>query len=379
LGSGGPVGFIENCAQAWQRSVQAFNEGERRPLVLASHIYGVTNVLVETSEAINQLNRDAAVTFSNASINERILPATRVGLFGVLTAEAIVGGFPAAKGAIKSARTGNFTDLIENLAGVACSFSADTLVSTIDGYETIAQLMRGELVLAYNEATGEIGYYPITAVWSEQHFIIEYITVDGERIATTPKHPFFIQPGKWVAAGELQVGDHIRKADGSYGEVQAIEFIYQPQPMYNLSVAEAHTYFVGVGQWLVHNDCSSTRLSKNLGGKSGDQLQAHHLIPCEFCDHPFVRRARVAGWDMDAAYNGILLPDNQALSIKMDLPYHSSDHLLYSAQTALYLNQLEQQARQNNINNQQSFDALMSLADALDRQIRNMGGGRRLP
>ncbi len=25
--------------------------------------------------------------------------------------------------------------------------------------------------------------------------------------------------------------------------------------MYNLSVAEAHTYFVGAGQWLVHNGC----------------------------------------------------------------------------------------------------------------------------
>ncbi|MCB0107996.1 MAG: hypothetical protein KDE53_18870, partial [Caldilineaceae bacterium] len=25
--------------------------------------------------------------------------------------------------------------------------------------------------------------------------------------------------------------------------------------MYNLTVAEAHTFFVGDGQWLVHNQC----------------------------------------------------------------------------------------------------------------------------
>ena len=29
----------------------------------------------------------------------------------------------------------------------------------------------------------------------------------------------------------------------------------QPQMMYNMTVATAHTYFVGDGQWLVHNAC----------------------------------------------------------------------------------------------------------------------------
>ncbi len=41
--------------------------------------------------------------------------------------------------------------------------------------------------------------------------------------------------------------------DGDYGSVEAITVTDAPQRMYNLTVADAHTYFVGDGQWLVHN------------------------------------------------------------------------------------------------------------------------------
>ncbi|NIT56775.1 MAG: hypothetical protein GWN00_11245, partial [Aliifodinibius sp.] len=36
-------------------------------------------------------------------------------------------------------------------------------------------------------------------------------------------------------------------------------FVAGPQALYNLTVAEAHTYFVGAGQWLVHNGCKLTK------------------------------------------------------------------------------------------------------------------------
>ena len=53
----------------------------------------------------------------------------------------------------------------------------------------------------------------------------------------------------------FQVGDRVRQADGSYGTVEAMTFERQPQAMYNVTVAGAHTYFVGARQWLVHNKC----------------------------------------------------------------------------------------------------------------------------
>jgi hypothetical protein len=33
--------------------------------------------------------------------------------------------------------------------------------------------------------------------------------------------------------------------------VESVEFIEANQPMYNLTVDEAHTFFVGDGEWLV--------------------------------------------------------------------------------------------------------------------------------
>jgi hypothetical protein len=57
----------------------------------------------------------------------------------------------------------------------------------------------------------------------------------------------------WVNAEDLKVGDDIGKADGSTGKVESITTEKTSQEMYNLTVDEAHTFFVGDGQWLVHN------------------------------------------------------------------------------------------------------------------------------
>lgn len=111
------------------------------------------------------------------------------------------------------------------------------------------------MVLAYDELLDTTDVYTVTKVWSHEDPIIVYITIDRERLRTTPEHPFYTQENEWVPAGNLQIGDHIRNAGGEYGIVQAVEFVYQPQPMYNLTVGQAHTFFVGQGRWLVHNDC----------------------------------------------------------------------------------------------------------------------------
>lgn len=57
----------------------------------------------------------------------------------------------------------------------------------------------------------------------------------------------------WVDAGELQVGDQVRTLDGDYGTVEAVEVVAETEVMYNLTVAQAHTFFIGEEGWLVHN------------------------------------------------------------------------------------------------------------------------------
>jgi hypothetical protein len=135
----------------------------------------------------------------------------------------------------------------------ANSFSADTLVWTEDGKRPIAEIKVGDMVLAYDEATGETGYFTVTDVLVHYDPGTILLTIDGETIETTGEHPFFTWQRGWVNAGDLQPGDWIYNTDQSYGVVESVVVEAEPQVMYNLTVDVAHTFFVGDEGWLVHN------------------------------------------------------------------------------------------------------------------------------
>jgi hypothetical protein len=133
------------------------------------------------------------------------------------------------------------------------SFSEDTTVVTTEGDIPISELEVGDTVVAYDETTGETGEYEITDTISHEDPIIVHLTINGELIETTPEHPFYTSEGEWINAGELEVGELIYSLDGEFGAVESVVFVADPQQMYNLTVDEAHTFFVGDGEWLVHN------------------------------------------------------------------------------------------------------------------------------
>jgi hypothetical protein len=97
--------------------------------------------------------------------------------------------------------------------------SADTPVATADGDIPIADIEIGDEVLAYNEATGQTSSYEVTATHAHEDPLTVNLTIGGELLETTLEHPFYTADEEWVAAGDLEVGEDIRRADGSYGEV----------------------------------------------------------------------------------------------------------------------------------------------------------------
>ena len=145
----------------------------------------------------------------------------------------------------------------ENVAGCVGqnSFSPETLVATNTGEKPIGEVKVGDQVLAYDEASGTNGNYPVQAVLINDDPAEVFLSINGETVETTPEHPWYTEDRAWVNAGELRLGEHIHKADGSYGSVQSIKIVYKPKIMYNLTVEKAHTFFVGQQQWLVHNSC----------------------------------------------------------------------------------------------------------------------------
>ena len=152
------------------------------------------------------------------------------------------------------------------------SFSALTVVLTDEGFQAISTLQLGDTVLAWNEATGQLEWQPITALISHQDTVVQYLTLSGEVIiiTTTSNHPFYTVERGWVVAGQLRLGEQVLQADGSTGIVEASAFVVEPQRMYNLTVDTAHTFFVGAGRWVVHNAGCTRKLSPNELGIKGN-------------------------------------------------------------------------------------------------------------
>ena len=95
-----------------------------------------------------------------------------------------------------------------------------------------------------------------------------------------------------------------------------------------------YSYVQDPSSWLDQFGLNSTVLNKNLGGVVGDKMQAHHVIPEQVWDNP-QNKAMFdhLGMQKDAAQNGILLPDNEALRQQLGTGvYHSGSHPQFNAQ-----------------------------------------------
>jgi hypothetical protein len=82
---------------------------------------------------------------------------------------------------------------------------------------------------------------------------------DGSAITVTADHPFWVVGGpgrhgpRWLQAGQLRRGDHLRTASGTDVRVTGLRYNVGHAVVYTLSVARDHTFFVGSARVLVHN------------------------------------------------------------------------------------------------------------------------------
>ena len=61
--------------------------------------------------------------------------------------------------------------------------------------------------------------------------------------------------GRWVAAGYLRAGDRLPRRSGEQATLTDVSVAPGRLHVYNLNVAEEHTYAVGKDSVLVHNQC----------------------------------------------------------------------------------------------------------------------------
>ena len=163
-------------------------------------------------------------------------------------------------GALMGASFGQMGGSIAAHFAVACFTAGTPLVVDMEGNSRpIDEIEVGDFVLARSEFDPD---GPLELKRVEEKFVrtsvVMELVVHGQSIKTTAEHPFFVPvQGKFVAAGELQVGEQLVGHDGKLVQIESIGSKGEVTTVYNLRVADFHTYFVGGGLWgfdvWVHN------------------------------------------------------------------------------------------------------------------------------
>jgi len=200
---------------------------------------------------------------------------------------------------IKKGRKGlkKLEELAEE-AATACgkklpnSFAAGTPVLLGDGTtKPIEQIRVGDLVMAADPASGAVAAKPVTVLHinvDERLTDLTVVAANGQRavVHTTPEHPFWSPAQRaWVGAGTLRAGEELTSYEAAGPTVAAVRTFPGPQVMFNLTVADIHTYYVlaGATPVLVHNcdpigfaDDAVSSAFENMRGGGGHAMR--HLI-----------------------------------------------------------------------------------------------------
>jgi RHS repeat-associated protein len=164
------------------------------------------------------------------------------------------------------------------------SFQPTMPVLMADGArKPIAEIQVGDAVAATDPRTGETGPRAVTDLHRNLDSDLTDLTVtvdpdptvagdeSTEVIETTWNHPFWSGSRRqWVNAGQLKSGDEL-SGQGGHTVVVAVRNRVRAQVMYDLTVAETHTYYVlaGSAPVLVHN-CDYPKFNwfeRNILGK----------------------------------------------------------------------------------------------------------------
>ena len=162
----------------------------------------------------------------------------------VAKAAALKKGLPAALKA--------FAKKVPRLCVTAC-FPAGTPVAVAGGYRNIEDIAVGDEVWAWHEETGDLALKPVTQTMRRESDALVALQLGSDTLRATPEHPFWANGG-WKLAGDLVQGDALMRSDGQVMGVGAVEHhTEQPVTVYNLEVADWHTYLVSWWMFVVHN------------------------------------------------------------------------------------------------------------------------------
>ena len=166
----------------------------------------------------------------------------------------------------------------DQLPTIQC-FAPDTLVDTPQGKRRIDEIRENDLVFAFDFTSGQWVERPVEVCHRNlyQGSLIE-ISTKHDTVVATAYHPFWVLEGydlanrprprkladtedeglalrgRWVNSHDLMAGDLIYSTEGRELRVLKIVQTYEEQfEVYNLTIAQNHSFAVGNDGVLVHN------------------------------------------------------------------------------------------------------------------------------
>ncbi|MBC8113033.1 MAG: hypothetical protein H7062_01525 [Candidatus Saccharimonas sp.] len=129
---------------------------------------------------------------------------------------------------------------------------AGTPVWTDRGFVPVEKIATGDCVLAKNIETGELAYKPVVHTTVRQPVPVKKFVVNGQPVVASAGHNFWVSGSGWTKTRELIPQQPIHTVVGM-ARVESVEDEAEPAPVYNLVVADFHTYFVGPAMILSHD------------------------------------------------------------------------------------------------------------------------------
>ena len=235
--------------------------------------------------------------WSSGVAESAAIGAASVGLFA--------GGAAGVRALLRTEGRAALADAGE-LVGSSCglSFSADTPVATPTGSKPIASIKVGDQVIAYDPRTGKVSPQTVVQVFANRDTDLVDVTVRTEAalqphsqersvpsaggvgskagvetIHTTANHPWLTPDRGWIEAGALRPDEPVQLETGGVGRIVSVTADARTAFMFDLSLADVHTFAVGVGAYIVHNCPANPFQGGRFGAlKTGAGIERHHMI-----------------------------------------------------------------------------------------------------
>ena len=134
--------------------------------------------------------------------------------------------------------------------------ASGTPILTQRGPVNVERVRIGDLVLSKHPETGEVRFSPVLRTTIREPEPLIRIALEGESnraIRASGGHPFWVSGKGWLKARELTPGMRLHGLE-QFSEVIGVEEETKPTRTYNLVVADFHSYFIGIGGVLSHDN-----------------------------------------------------------------------------------------------------------------------------